>query len=85
MPANRCARQLGKLWKEELAATATEYAFLIAFIAIVASAGMTIMGGNLSSFFNNVGSALAEAPCGLPPTASDSGGENSNKCKDKNP
>ena len=45
-----CLSQVGKLWKENAGATATEYAFLIAFIAIVAGAGMTALGTNLSAF-----------------------------------
>ncbi len=82
---NLQAFQIGKLWKENAGATATEYAFIIAFIAIVAAAGMVLLGANLSSFYNGVGSALSEMSCAMPDTASDSGSGNSNKCKDKNP
>jgi Flp pilus assembly pilin Flp len=74
-----------RLWKNTLGATATEYAFIIAFIAIVASAGMSILGVNLSEFYNSIGSALSEMSCRMPDTASDNGSGNSNRCKDKNP
>jgi len=47
-------------------AVATEYAFLIAFIAIVAALGMTLLGQNLSSFFNDIGVALTNISGNLP-------------------
>jgi Flp pilus assembly pilin Flp len=74
-----------RLWRNNLGATATEYAFVIAFIAIIAAAGMTVLGNNLSGFYNSIGSALSEMSCTMPDTASDNGSGNSNKCKDKNP
>jgi Flp pilus assembly pilin Flp len=80
-----CAVQICKLWKENSGATATEYAFVVAFIAIVAAAGMAVMGNNLSSFYNSVGSALSEMSCEMPDTASENGKGKSNRCKDKNP
>ena len=49
---------LSRLAKSNSGAVATEYAFLIAFIAIVAALGMTLLGENLSSFFNDIGEAL---------------------------
>ena len=49
---------LSRLAKSNSGAVATEYAFLIAFIAIVAALGMTLLGENLSSFFNDIGVAL---------------------------
>ncbi len=33
------------MWTENSGATATEYAFVVAFIAIVAAASMTVLGG----------------------------------------
>ena len=47
-------------------AVATEYAFLIAFIAIVAATGMTLLGENLSAFFNDIGVALTDMSSNLP-------------------
>ncbi len=40
-----------RLRKNESGAVATEYAFLIAFIAIVAALGMVLLGENLRDFF----------------------------------
>lgn len=77
------AFQFNKLWKNNLGATATEYAFIIAFIAIVASAGMSVLGVNLSEFYNSIGSALSEMSCKMPDTASDNGTGKSNRCKDR--
>lgn len=77
-----CLR-LRRLWKCKLGAVATEYAFVIAFIAIVSAAGMTILGNNLSSFYNDIGAALTNLACAMPDTASDNGSDNSNKCKNK--
>ncbi len=55
-----------RLRKDETGAVATEYAFLIAFIAIVAATGMTLLGENLSAFFNDIGVALENAGSNLP-------------------
>ena len=55
-----------RLRKEESGAVATEYAFLIAFIAIVAATGMTLLGENLSAFFNDIGVALTNMSSNLP-------------------
>ena len=55
-----------RLAKSESAAVATEYAFLIAFIAIVAAIGMTLLGSNLSAFFTDIGTALTNISGNLP-------------------
>jgi len=55
-----------RLHKDNSGAVATEYAFLIAFIAIVAATGMTLLGDNLSVFFNDIGVALANAGDAIP-------------------
>jgi len=34
--------------------TMVEYAFLVAFIAVVVLAGVTLLGGNLLTFFNSI-------------------------------
>ncbi len=54
-----------RLRKDKAGAVATEYAFLIAFIAIVAAIGMVLLGDNLSAFFNDIGIALGLAAEGL--------------------
>ena len=55
-----------RLAKSKSGAVATEYAFLIAFIAIVCAAGMVLLGENLSAFFNDIGVALANAGDAIP-------------------
>ena len=55
-----------RLRQDKSGAVATEYAFLIAFIAIVAALGMTLLGTNLSSFFNDIGGALQNAGSNIP-------------------
>ena len=55
-----------RLRKDKSGAVATEYAFLIAFIAIVAAIGMVLLGENLSLFFNDIGLALDGAADNLP-------------------
>ena len=52
---------LRHLAKSKAGAVATEYAFLIAFISIVAAIGMVLLGDNLSGFFNDIGIALGFA------------------------
>lgn len=39
-------------------ATATEYAMLVAFIAIVIAVGVTAFGSQLNDFFNNLGQSI---------------------------
>ena len=55
-----------RLRKDKSGAVATEYAFLIAFIAIVAAIGMVLLGDNLSAFFNDIGVALEGAGDNIP-------------------
>ncbi|NNE85813.1 MAG: Flp family type IVb pilin [Alphaproteobacteria bacterium] len=55
-----------RLRKDKFGAVATEYAFLIAFIAIVAAAGMGLLGENLSAFFDDIGQALDSAGDAIP-------------------
>ncbi len=55
-----------RLRQDKSGAVATEYAFLIAFIAIVAALGMVLLGENLSAFFNDIGLALANMADQIP-------------------
>ncbi|MDA0341278.1 MAG: Flp family type IVb pilin [Proteobacteria bacterium] len=55
-----------RLRNDKSGAVATEYAFLIAFIAIVAATGMTLLGDNLSKFFTDIGVALQNAGDNIP-------------------
>ncbi len=59
-----------RIARSKSGAVATEYAFLIAFIAIVAALGMVLLGENLSTFFNDIGVALANAGAAIPPLPS---------------
>ncbi len=52
--------------KSKAGAVATEYAFLIAFIAIAAAAGMGLLGENLAIFFTDIGQALTNISGNLP-------------------
>ncbi len=55
-----------RLRNDKSGAIATEYAFLIAFIAIVAAIGMALLGQNLSAFFNAIGVALENVASNIP-------------------
>lgn len=69
--------------KNKLGAVATEYAFIIAFIAIVAALGMTLLGTNLSTFYNDIGTALTDKGCAVPVPAAFPADGNAKDCKDK--
>jgi pilus assembly protein Flp/PilA len=43
---------------KERGATATEYALLVAFIALIIVAGVTLFGSQLNTFFSNLGSKV---------------------------
>ena len=62
----RIQSALHRFAKCKSGAVATEYAFLIAFIAIVAAVGMVLLGTNLSTFFNDIGTALTDISADLP-------------------
>ncbi len=47
------------LWQEELAASMTEYAFLILFVALATIAGLTALGLALNAFFSWAATYLA--------------------------
>lgn len=48
---------------EEKGATATEYALIIAFIALVIIGGLTLFGGRLESIWSNIANSI---PSGTP-------------------
>jgi Flp pilus assembly pilin Flp len=73
--------RLRQFWRNKSGATATEYAFVIAFISIVSAFGMVAMGNSLSSFYGTIGGAISNMGCEMPVTAADKGKENSNRCK----
>lgn len=58
------ARALGA---DEEGATAAEYAFLLVFIAIVATIGMVVLGQGLLDIFNKTGKTVGGATPGSLP------------------
>ncbi len=42
-------------------ATAVEYGIMVALIAVIIIAGVTLLGGNLNTLFNNVAGKVAPA------------------------
>ncbi len=49
---------LAKLIRNEEGATAVEYGLMVALIAVVIIAAVTLLGGNLSTLFNNIATAI---------------------------
>lgn len=49
---------LFRINRETHGAIATEYAFLIAFVAIVAALGMVLLGTELNEYFAKIGGAI---------------------------
>lgn len=45
---------LDRFWREEIGATAIEYAFLVTLIALAIIGGVQILGLNLANFLNSV-------------------------------
>lgn len=54
----RGARQVGRLLGDEQAATATEYAVLLALIIAVAIAAITTYGNSLNSEYQDINSTM---------------------------
>ena len=52
------AKFMHKWVRGEKGATAVEYGLMVALIAIVIIAAVTLLGGNLSGLFNNVASSV---------------------------
>lgn len=48
-----------KFWRDEEGATAIEYGLIAALIAVVAIGGMTLIGTNLESKFNEVANTIS--------------------------
>ncbi len=55
------SRVLFAFQRDRRGAIAAEYAFLIAFISIVAAVGMVVVGVELGNYFTTLGNALAGA------------------------
>jgi len=52
---------INRLATDKFGAVAVEYAFLAAFIAIVAAVGMVLVGPEMAGFFNDTGGAVLDA------------------------
>lgn len=50
--------QMMKFWKDEDGATAIEYGLIAGLIAVVIIAGVTTLGGNLNTMFENIAGAV---------------------------
>ena len=53
--------KLIRFFKDEEGATAVEYGLMVALIAVVIIAAVTVLGTNLSTKFNNVATAVQGA------------------------
>jgi pilus assembly protein Flp/PilA len=53
--------KLIRFFKDEEGATAVEYGLMVALIAVVIIAAVTVLGTNLSTKFNNVATAVQNA------------------------
>jgi pilus assembly protein Flp/PilA len=54
----RLLRQLAARMEGEQGQTLVEYAFLVAFIALVVLVAVTLLGTNISSVFNSIANAV---------------------------
>ena len=65
--APACVQALSmRLAAAKSGAVAAEYALLVAFISILAAAGMVLLGDDLSVYFKNLGEALGNASTPTP-------------------
>jgi pilus assembly protein Flp/PilA len=51
-------RLICRFRRDERAATATEYALLIVFVALAVAVGANVLGTGLSGLFNKIGTSL---------------------------
>jgi pilus assembly protein Flp/PilA len=59
----------GRLGDRERGATATEYALLVGFIAIIIIGAVTIFGSDLSNLFTHAGDKIPPGTATTPPAA----------------
>jgi len=52
---------LGKLTRDRAGATAIEYGLIAALVAVVTIAGLTTLGTNLNTKYNNIASSVSNA------------------------
>jgi pilus assembly protein Flp/PilA len=56
--------------KDERGATATEYAMLVVFIALIVAVGAQALGSDLSNLFSAIGTQLNTTAAAIPPLPS---------------
>ena len=49
----------GRFCKDQVGATATEYAMLIIFIALAIAGGATLLGNNINNLFSSLGASIS--------------------------
>ncbi len=52
--------KIRNFFKDESGASAVEYGLLVALIAVVISGGVSLLGTNLNSKFNSVGTTIGQ-------------------------
>jgi pilus assembly protein Flp/PilA len=57
---------LKSFWQEEEGAAAIEYALVAALIAIAIVVGATLLGGNMNTFFNSLGTYVGLLTASVP-------------------
>ena len=55
-------RQSPPFWRDESGATMVEYGLLVGLIALVVALGATVLGQDISTVFNNIGTYLTGIP-----------------------
>lgn len=50
---------ISRFYREESAATATEYAMLMIFIALAIAGGATLLGNNINNLFSTLGASIS--------------------------
>ena len=55
-------RHSPRFWRDESGATMVEYGLLVGLIALVVALGATVLGQDISTMFNNIGTYLAGIP-----------------------
>jgi Flp pilus assembly pilin Flp len=68
--------RLARFWRSTRAATAVEYALMVALIAGVVVAGARHLGGNTNNALNGTGSAVAATAPGAAGGGNNGGGNN---------
>ena len=52
-------RLIGRFYRDERGATATEYALLVVFVALAIAVGANVLGAGISNLLNAIGNQLS--------------------------